>query len=186
MPYRGDYIGGYGRGDPGFFGNLVRGVAHMATGVVGGFLTGGPAGAVRGAIGGGLSAIKSNVRATTLEAGDQAPVDIRALHMAAIHHHQSATKAIGGSVVGTPHGPKMSMIRAAGGGGDGGRGYHLDKRTQSYYVRNRSMNPYNPRALKRAERRVGRFVKMATHLIRWVHPHKVGHAAPKIPRGRKK
>ena len=37
------------------------------------------------------------------------------------------------------------------------RGFHLDKKTRSRCVRNRSMNPLNPRALKRALRRVDRF-----------------------------
>jgi len=53
--------------------------------------------------------------------------------------------------------------------GDGGcnatnpccRGQHLDKKTKSRCVSNRSMNPLNPRALKRATRRLSRFDKMA-------------------------
>jgi len=37
------------------------------------------------------------------------------------------------------------------------RGFHLDKKTRSRCVRNRSMNALNPRALKRSLRRIDRF-----------------------------
>jgi len=46
------------------------------------------------------------------------------------------------------------------GAGDSGacpRGFHLDKKSRSRCVRNRSMNPLNPRALKRSLRRIDRF-----------------------------
>ena len=53
-------------------------------------------------------------------------------------------------------------------------------------VRNRSMNWANPRALSRAERRIHSAVKHFTKYIRWVHPGRAGHAAPKFKRRRKK
>lgn len=195
MPYRGDYSFGYGRGsrgDPGFLGNLFRAATRTIGGAVGGFFSGGPIAAIAGALGGATSATRANIAAETgPDVGP--PLDVRAMHMAAIHAHQqhvlSSTRAIGGNVVGTPHG-RMSLAAAgaggAGGGGGGTAGYHLDKKTKSYLVRNRSMNPYNPRALHRAERRVRKFVHMASHLIRWVHPGKTGRAVPRFGKRRKK
>ena len=54
-------------------------------------------------------------------------------------------------------------------GGRGGtlipRGYHLDKATGTKLVRNRRMNIANPRALRRAMRRVQGFEKLAKRTI---------------------
>jgi len=44
-------------------------------------------------------------------------------------------------------------------------GYHLDKATRSRWVRNRRMNIANPRALRRAMRRVQGFEKLAKRTI---------------------
>lgn len=44
-------------------------------------------------------------------------------------------------------------------------GYHLDKRTKSKCVRNRSMNPLNPRALRRGLRRAEKFEKFARRTV---------------------
>lgn len=46
------------------------------------------------------------------------------------------------------------------------RGYHLDKKTGTRWVRNRSMNPANPRALRRAIRREQSFVGLAKRALR--------------------
>lgn len=45
------------------------------------------------------------------------------------------------------------------------RGYHLDKATGSRWVRNRRMNIANPRALRKAMRRVQGFEKLAKRTI---------------------
>ncbi|MCI0372637.1 MAG: hypothetical protein L0214_14995 [candidate division NC10 bacterium] len=45
-------------------------------------------------------------------------------------------------------------------------GHHLDKRTGSYCVKNRRMNPANPRALRRAIRREKGFVVLARRVLR--------------------
>jgi len=45
------------------------------------------------------------------------------------------------------------------------QGYHLDKRTRTRLVRNRRMNIANPRALRRAMRRVQGFEKLAKRTI---------------------
>jgi len=56
------------------------------------------------------------------------------------------------------------------GGGRGGTmipvGYHLDKKTGTYLVRNRRMNVANPRALRRAMRRTDGFVKLAKRALK--------------------
>jgi len=44
-------------------------------------------------------------------------------------------------------------------------GYHLDKATRSRWVRNRRMNIANPRALRKAMRRVQGFEKLAKRTI---------------------
>ena len=46
-------------------------------------------------------------------------------------------------------------------------GFHLDKRTQSRWVRNRRMNVANPRALRKAMRRVQGFEKLAKRTIQF-------------------
>jgi len=44
-------------------------------------------------------------------------------------------------------------------------GYHLDKKTRTRWVRNRRMNVANPRALRKAMRRVQGFEKLAKRTI---------------------
>ncbi len=46
-------------------------------------------------------------------------------------------------------------------------GYHLDKATKSRWVRNRRMNIANPRALRKAMRRVQGFEKLAKRTIQF-------------------
>lgn len=144
-------------GDPGFFGNLARGIGGVVGGVVKGFVTGGPLGAVRGAITGTVGAVRTNVRASTLEAGGSGSAytpQLRAQHAAALARAaRSSAAPIGGSAAGTPAG-KMLMAGAAMGGGGGGR---------------RRMNPYNPRALTRANRRMHSFLKHARRFLGFYH-----------------
>lgn len=45
-------------------------------------------------------------------------------------------------------------------------GYHLDKKTGTREVRNRHMNPANPRALRRAVRREHGFIALAKRVLR--------------------
>lgn len=56
-----------------------------------------------------------------------------------------------------PGGGRGSMIPS---------GYHLDKKTGTYLVRNRRMNVANPRALRRAMRRTSGFVKLAKRALK--------------------
>jgi len=146
----GDYYrggrGDYYRGDPGLFstiGSIFKGVAKVA----GGFITGGPGGALKAGV--GLVASRPGV-------GLQLP----------------APSSGGGLTL--PGGIGVHPTRILPGGKpfitqQGGAtrpGYHLDKKTRSYEVRNRSMNPANPRALRRAVRREQGFVALAKRVLR--------------------
>jgi hypothetical protein len=64
------------------------------------------------------------------------------------------------------------------GGGAAPKGFHLCKSKHGcksgQFVRNRHMNPCNPRALRRAIRRATRFTHLAMKTIHLVHPKKKG------------
>lgn len=165
MPYRmgrGDFIPGYygGRGDPGIFGAI----AHVLGGAVGGFITGGPLGAIRGAIGGTISGTASGIRSETLAAGGSQSAytpELQAAHAKALHRgalRQIAARSGAGMAA-----PALARV-------GGGR---------------RRMNWANSKALGRAERRIHSAVKHMSKYIRWVHPKREGHAAPKFGRKRK-
>jgi hypothetical protein len=160
VPYRmgrGDFMPGYYRGDPGIFGAIT----HVLGGAIGGFLTGGPLGAIRGAVAGTVGGVASGMRPEMLAAGGDTSAytpELAARHRAAI--------ARGARPAAVPAGAgRAALMRGGGGGGGGGR---------------RRMNWANHRALARAERRIHSAVKHMTKYIRWVHPKKGGHAAPKF------
>lgn len=165
-------------GDPGFLGNLFRGVVRTVGGAVLGTITSGgnPIGGIRGAIAGAGSAIRSNVGHSVLEAGDDPKGDaarlarVHAHHAAALAHH--AVAPIGSSAAGTPVSMSMSMVGAGGGGGGGGR--------------RRRMRWTNVKALGRAERRISSAVKHMTKYVRWVHPNRPGHLVPRFRKGKKR
>jgi len=75
--------------------------------------------------------------------------------------------SIGGAVT-FPGGTRVSLagvIPHAGIGEHAPSGFHLDKATKSRWVRNRRMNVANPRALRKAMRRVQGFEKLAKRTI---------------------
>jgi len=165
----GDYVPGYG--DPGIFGAI----GHVLSGAVGGFLKGGPIGAIAGAAKGAFTGTKANITEETLAAGGTGSAytpALRAQHAAVVARAKmGATAPIGSSIAGTAH---HNVVRAAVGMGGGGFGR-----------KRRRMNWANSRALARAERRIQSAVKHFSKYIRWVHPGRAGHAAPKF-RGKKK
>jgi hypothetical protein len=74
-----------------------------------------------------------------------------------------------------------AMVEGAhmmGGGGCAPKGFHHCKSKHGcktgVFVRNRHMNPCNPRALRRAIRRTTRFTRLAMKTIHLVHPKKKG------------
>ena len=152
----GYYQGDFYQGDPGFFGSLGRifkGVAGAAVGFIPGvggiaskaITAGGKLGAIR-RVGGAVGG--AIIKHPVLSAAGAAGV-------------------IGAA--GTMAGRRMGI----GTGEAMMRGHHISKKT-GRLVRNRHMNPCNPRALRRAIRRTHSFAKLAMHTIHLVHPKKKG------------
>jgi len=78
--------------------------------------------------------------------------------------------AIGGAVSfpgGTTISGAVALPTHAGLVGHTPAGYHLDKKTRTKWVRNRRMNVANPRALRKAMRRVQGFEKLAKRTIQF-------------------
>jgi len=136
-------------GDPGFLSSLWKGIKRIAPRIIG-MAVGGPVGAViTGAtIGGGIIAA-TKPRAPALPA---------------------PPGSIGGAVS-FPGGTTVSVAGVlpshAAVGAHAPAGYHLDKATKSRWVRNRRMNIANPRALRKAMRRVQGFEKLAKRTIQF-------------------
>lgn len=155
------------RGDPGFFGDLWGGIKGAATGLV----TGGPLGAIGGAIGGFTGASR-----------DPRPPSLPPM----LNPRQGAPTGVrvGGML---PGGSKPYAALDYGTNGDdparragrasGTPGYHWNK--SGYFlksgqwvapgtkeVKNRRMNPLNPRAVKSSMRRIGRAKTAAKDLSR--------------------
>lgn len=156
----GDYkTYGYG-GDPGFLSSLWKGVKKIAPAVIGG-IVGGPAGAVIGA------------------AGSQQP-KITPILPPPPGTVGGAISFPGGTTVSTayqtrppgryrtpPYTATGPGVLPYGGAGVAAppRGYHYAKDGSGRIVRNRRMNIANPRALRRAMRRVQGFEKLAKRTI---------------------
>ena len=161
--YQGDFYRG-ARGDPGFFG-FLGGLAKSAVGLIPG--VGPVASKIIGGIGGAIS--KPVARASAAGAG-----------MGAMSIVKKGAAAVGGAIV--KH-PVLSAAGAAGAVGalgtmgaehllaPGGahKGFHISRRTGKV-VRNRHMNPCNPKALRRAVHRALRFKKIAMKTIHLVSP----------------
>jgi len=134
-------------GDPGWLSSIWRGIKKVAPRIIGA-VVGGPVGAViTGATIGGavVSATKPRPPALPVPPG-----------------------SIGGAVS-FPGGTTVSVAGVlpshAAVGAHAPAGYHLDKATRSRWVRNRRMNIANPRALRKAMRRVQGFEKLAKRTI---------------------
>jgi len=169
MSYYGRPMGDYKTygyaGDPGWLSSLWKGIKSVALPVLGGML-GGPAGAAAaGALGGGGKPRPGT--AMTLPGTFGGAVSFPGgMGVQGIWQ--------GGAMV--PGQGRLPPYTAAGAGvlpagGRGGTGipigWHLDKRTGTYLVRNRRMNIANPRALRRAMRRVQGFEKLAKRTIQF-------------------
>jgi len=134
-------------GDPGFLSAawkfIKRKVLPKVLPVIGGFLGGASGGAVKTGPRGELAETR---------AGPPAP----------------PPGSIGGAVS-FPGGTTVSVAGVlpthAGMGAHAPAGYHLDKATRTRWVRNRRMNVANPRALRKAMRRVQGFEKLAKRTI---------------------
>jgi len=95
--YAGDYYAG-GLSFGGFFRGIKR-VAQVGLGTVGGFLTGGPAGAIRGTIAAAVPTVLGGIREETLAAGPSGSAytpELRAKHAQAVA--RGGSPGVGGAV----------------------------------------------------------------------------------------
>jgi hypothetical protein len=155
-------------------------------GIASGFLTGGPAGAVAGGILGAFGGKPSNpVGPPVPSGGPFGPYGVAG--GVTIGGQNGIT--IGGRIAPTGYAPGGGG--AAGAAGGAPRGYHLNKHplpackshgavpARTIYVRNRRMNPLNPRALRKALHREKAARKLMSKL------HVFHRAAPARRRSRK-
>jgi hypothetical protein len=161
--YQGDYYAG-ARGDP-FWGSLIGVAKRVGGALLGGSFGGGKAKPVLSSIPAAMGGIQAAGRAI-IKRGGQAIIKHPVLSAA-------GAAGVGGMVAGAAGEALMT-----GGGGGHVRGFHLCKSKHGcksgQWVRNRHMNPCNPRALRRAIRRATRFTKLAMKTIHLVHPKKKG------------
>jgi hypothetical protein len=165
----------YAQGDPGLFG-FLGGIAKGVVGAAGGFLTGGPAGAILGAARAIIPQAKpiSVAKATTMTPLQSGVLTSRFPAPLPAQAPFSGVKiGPGGVAIGTQYGGSTAVVPArttgalvgAGAGTPCTSGYHYNK--TAYYtkrygvvekgsvcVKNRRRNPLNPRALSRAMSRV--------------------------------
>lgn len=145
----GDYATYGYAGDPGWLSKAWKFIKPVAKRIVGAAI-GGPVGAViTGATIGGAV-----IKATSKPAAPGLP----------------PPGSVGGAVS-FPGGTTVSVAGVlpthAAMGAHAPAGYHLDKATRSRWVRNRRMNVANPRALRKAMRRVQGFEKLAKRTIQF-------------------
>jgi len=189
--YQGDhyrrYQGDYYRGDPSFLSGIGRAVKVLA-GTAIGYLTGGPKGAIAGAVGGTSEAISTGITQETLAAGGSQSAltpALQAQHKAALLKGPVG-KPPGGMIGGPPgmalalmpgmhvrrmHPNKSTYVTRGGGTSRWPVGITIHpKGTEA--VPSRRMNVANPRALRRALRRAHGFAKLARRFIALTHRFK--------------
>ncbi len=152
-------------GDPGWLSSIWKGIKKIAPVLLGGVVGGVPgaliAGAGGGGGGGGTPGVPMRIPGTvggavTFPGGTGIQLGWQPGTGGGI-----ATRGRGSSVIG-------GMIPSPGRvGGVCPTGYHLAKDGSGRMVRNRRMNIANPRALRRAMRRVQGFEKMAKRTIQF-------------------
>jgi len=160
---RGDYrTYGYGRGDPGFLSSLWKGVKKIAPAVLG-FATGGVSGAIMGGLGGLGGGGTPPIMAPRAPASPQYRTQLGPLTQT--QFYPPVPRMPGGAMLAPSPSGHERMAAASAGAAGCPRGYHLAKDGSGRWVRNRRMNIANPRALRRAMRRVQGFEKMAKRTI---------------------
>lgn len=150
-------------GDPGFLSSLWKGVKKIAAPVLGGMIAG-PAGAAIG------SAIAGGGGAAT--PGVMPQPTVKDVRFGPFRHTTTTPPSFPGM---GSRGPSMSQFYSPGmtayhknaalAASGLPRGYHYAKDGSGRVVRNRRMNVANPRALRRAMRRVQGFEKLARRTI---------------------
>lgn len=163
--YRGDYY----RGDPGI-GSFLLGAAKSAASFIPGV-----GGFVSSLIPSGVKAVAAPAAAGISAAAGSA---IKAgTAIVAKHPVLSAAGAagVGGLVMGAGGEKLMGARMAMNGGAACPRGFHISKSKHAKHfgqcVRNRRMNSTNPRALRRAVRRLHSFARHYRKTVGFVSPH---------------
>lgn len=152
-------------GDPGWLSSIWKGIKKIAPVIVGGMI-GGPMGAaVGGAIGG-----QPRLPAPPGTIGGAITFPGGTMVSTAWQPGQRIPGIKGG---GTGGGPPGRMPASLGPVGQCPTGYHLAKDGSGRMVRNRRMNIANPRALRRAMRRVQGFEKLAKRTITFTRRTKI-------------
>lgn len=149
-------------GDPGFLSSLWRGIKKVAPTIIGG-LIGGPAGAMVAAGAGSRGTPGVPMRLPGTVGGQITFPGGVGVGMGYVPG--AVIPGIKGG--GTGGGPPGRMPASLGPLGQCPTGYHLAKDGSGRMVRNRRMNIANPRALRRAMRRVQGFEKMAKRTIQF-------------------
>lgn len=147
-------------GDPGWLSSIWRGIKKVAPSIIGGII-GGPAGAVIGAAGSVGPTPRGQLRLPGTVGGQITFPGGTGIGMGYVPG-QVIPGIKGG---GTGGGPPGRMPASLGPLGQCPTGYHLAKDGSGRMVRNRRMNIANPRALRRAMRRVQGFEKLAKRTI---------------------
>lgn len=181
--YQGDYYrGDYYRGDP-FIKGFLEKVGRGFKGAVGGFMRGGPIGAVTGGVSGAFG--------STTPAPNPRTVQPRKELAVPYERTQIDLSPFPGSIYTRERfGPNgLETVAAAERIALAGRdpcpkGMHLDKRTRSRCVKNRRMNVANPKALRRAIRRNRGFVKTFRKAAGSVGMVVYAKRSPKMRKGR--
>lgn len=172
MQYYGATAGNYAAGDY-YYPYRAGGIFGIIGGAVKGAfkgIGGGPAGIIKGAVGGAVSAAKGKQSVGV----DLAPLPLPTMMP------QGVPRGTPGAI------PKPGIVGLGqrlipggesgyvGGAGGAPSGYHWNKSYSyarglpagSFLVRNRSMNPGNPRSLRRAVRRQQSFIALAKRVMR--------------------
>lgn len=186
-------------GDPGLFdviGKVVGGIGKIAGGAIGGLLSGGPIGAIGGAVSGlaGAIGVKSGGAAQAVPVSKATLPTVSGKNTFALPQ-ASALPGTGLQIPTiTPVGTSSAPSSGASIGANGQlclRGYHLNK--SEYFhkrlqmvvqpgtacVKNRRMNPLNPRAASRAMRRLDGFSRATKSVERMM----IKLARKNAPRG---
>jgi hypothetical protein len=162
--YMGDYYAGdYYRGDPGFF-SALGGIGRRVAGVGVGLLPGG------GAV---TSLAKLGATALARRGVGKAGALARRAGTAIVAHPVISAAAGAGVIGGAASMSRVSSPSARSSMSEMIRRSHA---IGASLRRRRRMNPYNPKALRRAVRRAHAFARMARHVLRFV--------SPKAPKGR--
>ena len=160
----GDYkTYGYG-GDPGFLSRLWKKIKPIAAPIIG-TLIGGPFGAMAGAALGAsrqvrpaVAQVPTSFPGVGMQAGMFPAIPAIVRGAGRVLTSRTTAAAAAGAAA-------QSMITGPGGQQVCPSGYHFAKDGSGRLVRNRRMNIANPRALRRAMRRVQGFEKMAKRTI---------------------